>query len=228
MGMVFGKTGVSEPDYSNILSEIGSTPYKYDIREYGVRYSVCTDYSGSIAGSNGDAFRKLANYIGVYGKAQNKPSQSISMTAPVETTIALSSSSTNIAMTAPVETTNLNTETDKCTMCFMLPAEYNNNGIDKVPVPTSSDLYLVEKPASSGAVYQFSGSVDDKTVQKYISEFTHQISQDLEITDNTVLSAVLWQYHPPFTLPFLRRNEIFVELNQQQIDKLKDKYTNKD
>eukprot|EP00587_Corethron_hystrix_P007143 CAMPEP_0113311214 /NCGR_PEP_ID=MMETSP0010_2-20120614/8538_1 /TAXON_ID=216773 ORGANISM="Corethron hystrix, Strain 308" /NCGR_SAMPLE_ID=MMETSP0010_2 /ASSEMBLY_ACC=CAM_ASM_000155 /LENGTH=247 /DNA_ID=CAMNT_0000166803 /DNA_START=238 /DNA_END=981 /DNA_ORIENTATION=- /assembly_acc=CAM_ASM_000155 len=238
MGIVFGKTGVKEPAFTNVLTGCG-TAMSYDVRSYGVRYAACTDFVGT-SNENGDGFRLLASYIGVFGDPKNERSKTdakIDMTAPVVTNPA--SAGTKIDMTAPV-VTNPATEGTKIamtapvvmkanggskqTMEFILPAEFDS--MKKIPKPTNPAVYLKEVPASTGAVYRFSGWVDEKKAKKLTSDFIEQINDDgAKISENEgSKKSLLWQYHPPFTVPFLRRNEIWIELDKAQVTALKKKY----
>ncbi|KAL8517384.1 hypothetical protein ACS0TY_015569 [Phlomoides rotata] len=114
MGMAFGKIGVETPKH-----EVIATTDDYEVRKYPPSVVAEITYGPSDFSSEKDGgFRILANYIGAFGKPQNKSPESIAMTAPVITKTA---SSEAIAMTAPVVTKGGGEEV---TMGFILPSKY--------------------------------------------------------------------------------------------------------
>jgi hypothetical protein len=107
-----------------------------------------------------------------------------------------------IAMTAPVEET-LEAEP---TMAFTMPSEHR---MEDLPAPDDGEVELVEMPERTVAVIEFSGwategKVEDKTEELLTTLQTHNIS--------VVGAASLNQYNPPWTPPFMRRNEIMVAI----------------
>lgn len=203
MGMVFGKTGVAEPVYETIfLRSKHSSSYRteYEIRKYGTRFAIETDNS-----NDSNAFRLLAGYIGVGGPAQNEGRQSIAMTAPVS-----KGGGQSIAMTAPVSMS-------QGQMQFYLPAEFDS--MDKIPKPLDPRVRIAEVPPATGAVHTFSGSMSEGLAQSKASALVDQLQQDgVEISkDDTMTNYLLWQFNPPFTIPSLRRNEIWIPLTEEQV-----------
>lgn len=111
--------------------------------------------------------------------------------------------SQSIAMTAPVQET---LEEGNPVMTFTLPAEYS---MADLPTPDDSTVTLHPVPARTVAALRFSGfATDSKTARKRAELLTileqHQIA--------TLGVPTLNQYNPPWTLPFLRRNEVAVEI----------------
>ena len=175
--------------------------------------------------TDSDMFRLLAKYIGVFGTPQNLASSSsqnrqvVAMTAPV---LSSSSSSTPtptaIAMTAPVLNLNLNdanmdanTNADARQMSFVLPAIFTS--IQSAPTPTDPRVLLKEVLSHTIAVKSFSGSVDMATAAPIAEEFKSYL------TNNHGFTCKEWRlarYNPPFTLPFLRTNEIWVTIDEQE------------
>jgi hypothetical protein len=217
MGMVFGKTGVAEPAYDIVLSRIA--PYSYEVRHYGQRFAIETAYNAR--DGTGDAFMRLAGYIGVTTSPQNTGGSSIAMTAPVVTE---STRGTTIAMTAPVVTADVPNADHLKKMQFILPAEYDD--IKKIPQPTNSAVSIVVVPASTGAVYRFSGWVNDKKERNQLAHLVQQLNSDgVNIDEKDALETyLLWQFNPPFTIPSLRRNEIWLPLSDDQVQFLVNKF----
>ncbi|CAJ1966128.1 unnamed protein product [Cylindrotheca closterium] len=225
MGMVFGKTGVAEPVYETLFlrSKHSKKPCstEYEIRKYATRYAIETDNS-----KENNAFRLLAGYIGVGGPPQNEGSKSIAMTAPVATTTTTtsnansSSSGTQISMTAPVVSTNYskdNINSSERTMQFYLPSEFDS--MDKIPKPSDSRVRIKEVPPETGAVHTFSGSMSEEVANSKVTSLVEQLQEDgLDIArEDAMKNYLLWQFNPPFTIPSLRRNEIWIPLTVEQV-----------
>ena len=140
------------------------------------------------------AFRVLFDYI----SSANRGQKTVAMTAPVETAAAPET----IAMTAPVET-KVQAE-GSYAMRFLLPADYT---VESSPEPTIPEVRIVEVPERTLAVLRFSGSRDADNVARHASELERVIagSSWRAVGEPTTLF-----YDPPWTIPFLRRNEVAV------------------
>jgi SOUL heme-binding protein len=213
MGSVFGKETVAEPPFT-ILLDRPDVPAPYQIRTYGKRVAIET----SMHQSAGDRspFMKLASYIGVMGAPANEGGEAIAMTAPVMKSGTGGSSirGTKIAMTAPVVR-------DESVMQFVLPLEYDS--VAKAPKPNDSTVIVKELPAASGAVHRYSGSMESDFCAKKALALAEQLRKDgLDIDDETATAShSFWGYNPPFTLPMLRRNEVWIPLSEQQVQTLR-------
>jgi hypothetical protein len=107
-----------------------------------------------------------------------------------------------IAMTAPVFL-NQAGQTTK-TMSFVLPKDFV---LLKAPLPIDPAVNLTELSNYSVAVITFSGFLNQDT----ISSKKVMLEKWAEIRGLKVIGeAIAAGYNPPFTLPFLRRNEIFI------------------
>lgn len=110
----------------------------------------------------------------------------------------------SISMTAPVVQ---NPKMETWTMTFSLPKKYS---LSTAPKPNDPRVQLREIPAETIAVLRFSGTVNEKKVRLQEEVLKNWILEqgDLEITDEPRLAG----YDPPFTIPFLRRNEIMIPI----------------
>ena len=105
-----------------------------------------------------------------------------------------------IAMTAPVQQTMAGEKE----MAFMMPAEY---ALKDLPQPEDQRVSFREAPAYTAAVIQFSGWASaDKADENWKQLQRFLIAEGIGITGAPTLN----QYNPPWTLPFMRRNEIIV------------------
>ena len=110
-----------------------------------------------------------------------------------------------ISMTAPVQET-LGVATP--TMAFTLPAQYS---MEELPAPLDSQVTLQNVPARTIAVVSFSGWATEARIAKHESQLREALKLNaIETLGNSSLN----QYNPPWTLPFLRRNEIMIEVRQ--------------
>ena len=105
-----------------------------------------------------------------------------------------------IAMTAPVQQTMAGEKE----MAFMMPAEY---ALKDLPQPEDQRVSFREAPAYTAAVIQFSGWASaEKADENWQQLQRFLIAEEIDITGEPTLN----QYNPPWTLPFMRRNEIIV------------------
>jgi hypothetical protein len=154
------------------------------------------------------------------GERAERSGERIAMTAPVEsvrrrlggrggdeetTAGGDESAGTAVEMTAPVETASAG---DRVRMAFYLPSEYD---YETAPVPTNPDVRLVERPARTLAVRRFSGFARDGTV----ASNTDDLLGTLAAADVDVVGEpFLLRYDDPRTPPWLRRNEVAVEVRR--------------
>ena len=111
--------------------------------------------------------------------------------------------SESIAMTAPVQETLGVMEPE---MAFTMPAAY---AMEDLPAPQDGRVELREVPARYSAVISFSGWATSSKVTRYKRELMDELSEQ---GIDAVGASSLNQYNPPWTLPFLRRNEVMVDI----------------
>jgi len=155
---------------------------------------------GWMASAPSNAFWSLAGYI--FG--DNTASWKIAMTAPVTTTLVDEWQSQKIAMTAPVTTKA--TEDGLYETAFIMPSEWT---METLPVPNNKNVTLREVPSTKRAVWTFwwyatKGAVDAQW-EKF-QKALHDGSVDRS------WSMTLAQYNDPWTPPWMRRNELRVEV----------------
>ena len=92
-------------------------------------------------------------------------------------------------------------------MVFTLPSQYQ---LSEIPQPRDSRVSLRSVVAKSMAVIEFSGWATSSRVKRFERELRQTPSeQGIE----TIGEAVLSQYNPPWTVPFLRRNEVSLTIS---------------
>jgi len=181
--------GLQTPDYT-VEDALGGG---VEVRQYA-EYSVCTvsmdesSSSGDPLLSSGNSFGTLAKYI--FG--ENAEEASISMTTPV----AIDYVSNNPS-----------------TMSFVL-----GDGIKAAtaPSPTSPRVAVSDCAPTKVAAIEFPGFATAGEVQRQLSILKESMSVAGYEYDEGATYQLL-QYNPPYTLPFLRRNELLYPLGSNSV-----------
>ena len=103
-----------------------------------------------------------------------------------------------MSMTTPVIT-------DRDTMSFVMPS---GRSADQAPAPSSADITVTDVPKQIVAVREFTGLVTEKESAKQRTALEDALVGDNVEFDN--LSFKTLQYNPPYTLPWVRRNEVLL------------------
>ena len=184
---------VEKPDY-----EVIQSVQNIEIRQYEPMIIAEVEVDGKREDAIGDGFRLLADYI--FGN--NTVQQVISMTAPVQ-----QKENQNIAMTAPVQQQSTG---KSWRMSFVMPSKYS---MDSLPVPNNNRVRLKGILAKKFVVIEFSGTNSNENVTEHENQLMNYIEENqIKINDSPKYAF----YNPPWSLPFLRRNEVMIEINQQQ------------
>lgn len=188
-----------EPSWTKISSD-----GPVDIRRYDPLIAAEVTVTGERYSAINDGFRILADYI--FGN--NEPAQKIAMTAPVTQQADNSKAdSTKIAMTAPVTQQAAGGDNGSWSVRFVMPAEYT---IDTLPRPRDPRIKIIQEPAHKVAAIRFSGFNSDSNLQKHQKILTDWLTaQKLKPVGDPVYAF----YNPPWTPPFLKRNEIMVRID---------------
>jgi effector-binding domain-containing protein len=185
--------GTEQPHY-DVLDRIGDN---IEIRQYGPRVAAETIVDTSKSdNARGDAFRLIAGYI--FGA--NKTQEKVAMTSPVE----INSPGTKIAMTAPVE---VNSSDNGLVMRFFMPSRYS---IEQLPEPSDPRVKLTQVPSATVAVLRFTGSTGDPAVTARTAELVSALQSSKW---KTAGPATAFFYNPPWTMPFLRTNEVVIPVS---------------
>ena len=184
-------SNVEKPDYKVIQSE-----QNIEIRQYEPMIIAEVEVDGKREDAIGDGFRLLADYI--FGN--NTVQQVISMTAPVQ-----QKENQKIAMTAPVQQQSTG---KSWRMSFVMPSKYS---MDSLPVPNNNRVRLKEILTKKFVVIEFSGTNSNENVTEHENQLMNYIeANQIKIIDSPKYAF----YNAPWTLPFMRRNEVMIEINQ--------------
>lgn len=109
-----------------------------------------------------------------------------------------------IAMTAPVFMDQAGRSTEA--MSFVLPMDLS---LATAPSPSDPAVKIMEFNNYQVAVVRFSGFLDQESISTHLELLQNWVMErGLVVTGEAKAAG----YNPPFTLPFLRRNEILVSI----------------
>jgi hypothetical protein len=178
------------------MSKVEEPPYEiikrespFELRSYQPMIVAEFEATGSRGSAIREGFRAIANYI--FGG--NDARQKIAMTAPV--------------LQEPQTSRQLNANEWK--VRFVMPRGWS---MENLPRPAKGSVALHSIPAKRFVVVRYSGFALDSAVQKEL-DLLRRYALEQKLT--TQGEPILAFYDPPWTLPFLRRNEIMLELAPQ-------------
>jgi hypothetical protein len=190
---IVGIRGTFEQPAYTVRSDLGA---QLEIRDYGPSVSAeATVAAPTQREASETAFRLLFSYI----TGANQGQQKIAMTAPVQQDATL------IAMTTPVRVDSAPGQT-RIGMRFALPASLAAHP----PTPTDSRVSLVTEPAKTVAALRYTGNPTE------IARNEHEHTLMRRLTSSGWLPTgkpYALNYDPPFAVPFLKRNEVVVEVS---------------
>jgi hypothetical protein len=182
-----------EPSY-----EVLEQTHAYEVRQYAPYLVAEVDVEGEFGEAGNKAFRLLAAYI--FG--QNRSSEKMSMTAPVES--RPTKEGVRMSMTTPVTSTA--TAADRYTYAFVMERKYT---LDTLPQPRNPRIRLAKAAARVMAVRRYSGRWTEENYRENETELMKALSAD---DRRPIDSPILARYNSPFTPWFMRRNEVMVEI----------------
>lgn len=188
----------------SIMSHVEQAKYKV-VESYGsieIRdYEPMIVAEVAVTGKREDAIKHGFKMIADYIFGDNIPANKIAMTAPVTQT-----KGEKIAMTAPVVQ---QADSGMWKVRFVMPENYT---LATLPTPKNHAVTLKQVPKKRFAVIQFSGFPDNEKLQQNEAKLLASI-EDIHL--KTISVATYAFYNPPWTLPFLRRNEVMFEIERQ-------------
>ena len=181
-----------EPKYE-LIEKSG----KLELRQYQPMLIAEVLVDGNMDQASGIGFRLIADYIFGNNITKAGNSQKIKMTAPV----TIEPRSEEISMTIPI---SLKKNSGRWQVSFVMPRKYT---LDTIPLPNNKQIMLRKIPARKVAILEFSGFVNEKNTASRAQELLKWMDKKNLISTGSI---ELSRYDPPWTLPFLRRNEISV------------------
>jgi hypothetical protein len=190
--VVGDRRGTEEPPF-DVVGRAGAV----EIRRYMPRIAAETEIEADAEAARNAGFRRLAGYI--FGA--NRGAEKIAMTAPVAQAPA---DGARIAMTAPVAQQPAGP--GRWTIRFFMPGQWT---LATLPVPNDPAVRLVEVPGETMAVLRFTGDRGAAAVAAREAELMRALNGTAWPPQ---AAPVAWFYDPPWTLPWLRRNEVAVRV----------------
>ena len=200
---ILGIAAIAAVAWGPIVSNVEQAKYDVvekhgaiEIRDYAPMIVAEVSVAGDRETAISDGFRMIADYI--FGN--NISSQKVAMTAPV-----IQEPGEKIAMTAPV--TQQGSE-GVWLVRFVMPSSYT---METLPKPNNADVLLKEVDGKRFAVIRFSGLPKPESLEKQTKEL-EAFSQEKKL--QPVSEPTYAFFNPPWTLPFLRRNEVMIEVGR--------------
>lgn len=181
---------VEEPAFHTVLQD-----GPFEIRDYPPLVVAEVTVRGGQTQAASKGFRLLAAYI--FGA--NRRRQALRMTAPV----VQADAGQKIAMTAPVSQTHT---VAGWVVRFTMPSSFS---LETLPIPDDPRVHLRAAPAARLAVIRFSGVAWPKDVATKTAALEGWMGRrNLHAAGEPALA----QYDPPWTVWFLRRNEVMIPI----------------
>lgn len=189
-----GIRSTGEPDYSVLQND-----ELFEVRQYETLVIAETLVDADFDEAGSVAFRRLFGYI----SGDNEAASQIAMTAPVMALDEKKATGEKISMTAPVtgQQTALGWR-----FAFVLPSDYT---LENAPMPDNPEVRLELLPARKVAVVQYTGSLNKAGYDENLKLLQQWMLQNQLKADSSPRVA---GYDPPWTLPFLRRNEVMIDI----------------
>ena len=177
----------------------------FELRAYAPQLIAEVKVEGDLDAASSQGFRLIAAFI--FG--QNQVSEKIAMTTPVGIESNDQQKSAKIAMTVPVGIESAKPEkgvANQWTISFVMPSEYT---LETLPKPLNSQVKIRQLPAEIRAAITFSGFYGEDTVL----EKTKALEDWIKTKNMQVIGSPQFaRYNPPWTLPFMRRNEVLIRV----------------
>lgn len=189
----------------------------FAVREYAAHIEAQTLVETDFSQAGKHAFGRLFKYISGHNRTVTAPlnasktGQKIPMTSPVtQIPVTQDKCSKKIAMTSPVQQRQVN---EQWQISFIMPA---GSRLETLPTPKDPSVRLAAVSAQWLAVIRYSGSWSEANFQEQKKRLEHWINDQ----GYQVIGKASWdRYNPPFTLWFMRRNEIFIPITAPVMDK---------
>jgi len=181
---------IEEAEYTVVIKE-----GDYEIRDYKPHVLAETIVEGEFDKAGNKAFSRLFKYISGNNEARDK----VAMTAPV----SQEAKGEKISMTAPVGQQQVG---KRWTVSFMMPASYT---LETLPKPLDPTVTLRLVPARKLAAVRYSGFWSEEGYLQNKAALESWIKQ----RGQTPVGEPIWaRYNAPFSLWFMRRNEVLIEI----------------
>ncbi|SEU23340.1 SOUL family heme-binding protein [Stigmatella erecta] len=192
---VFSERAAEQPVYESLGEQDG-----VELRQYPALAVAATRVEGTFAPSVEEGFHRLAGYI--FGS--NLKKESFDPAAPeVLQHRYWTPEAQRLEMTAPVF---FQRQDEAWRMTFVMPSEFT---LESLPVPIDSRIRLEAVAPKRMAALRFSGRATEEAVKAWTAELLERLHRQRL---HPVGEPLLAQYNSPLMPPFLRKNEILIEV----------------
>lgn len=188
---------IEEPKY-----EVIEKSDEFEIRNYSPYLVAQTKVTGEPDEVGKKAFKILFKYI----SGENQQRSEIEMTIPVLQE-AVEKEGQKIAMTAPVIEEVDKNNTQSSTFSFVMPQHFT---LETLPVPLDPRIEIKEIREKRVAVREYSGTWSQERYQENKTLLLKALNMK---KIQTIGEAQFARYNSPFSLWFLRRNEVMIEID---------------
>ncbi|MDX2148999.1 MAG: heme-binding protein [Planctomycetota bacterium] len=186
---------------------------RYELRVYEPALIARATSDKPFDEASDETFGKLGGFI--FGK--NAEGESIAMTMPVER-VALEPGGPADASagTPPANAEGALVSSDRnrrrWQMAFFMPGKYTR---ETLPTPNTDAVQIDELEPETLAIYRYSGVQHEDDLARHEAGLREWIrAKGYEATGPARLAA----YDPPWTMPFLRRNEVLIPVREPGAD----------
>ena len=239
MGIVFGRTGVDEP----VFRLVARSAKGYEVRCYpgfvtatvherlgpngnSGAFRILAGYIGVTSAPKNRGAQALAMTAPVVQTPTQQPPVAMAMTAPVvQTPTAGAAAASGEDFSAAV---GRSYREGDMSLAFILPSKYTEAAA--CPTPLDPRVVLKAHPPRLVACAAFTGWVTDAAVATHLAALLGAVRSDglrMQLAPGATAAESSaggeageapphWQvaqYNPPFTIPWMRRNEIWVGLD---------------
>jgi hypothetical protein len=202
IGAMLFLPGVTAVAIEEPRHDVVKTYPDFELRRYPPYLVAETEVTGDFDEVGNRAFRILADYI--FGN--NRRQEKLEMTAPVNQRPAAGGGE-KIAMAAPVtQRPKGGSGADTFVLTFVMPSRYT---LETLPEPVDPRVRLRREPERLMAVRRYSGTWSEANYRDNEALLLRAID---EAGLTLVGSPIYARYNSPFSLWFLRRNEVLVEV----------------
>ena len=187
-------SNVEQPKYEIVAAE-----KNIEVRNYSSMIVAEVEVAGDRDIAIKEGFRLIADYI--FGN--NSSIQKVAMTSPVS-----QQAGEKLAMTSPVTQQG---DGGVWRVRFVMP---DNHTLETLPKPNNAAVMLKKISGAKYAVIRFSGLAGKESLARHTEKLSQfMISKGLKSASTPTYAF----YNPPWTMPFLRRNEVMMELTEPGI-----------
>lgn len=201
-GLAILLTGDVSLAYEEPRYTVLKTYETFELRQYDSSLVAETQVAGDFDEVGGQAFRRLFGFI----SEDNRPQGKIAMTVPVIQQPIPMGEKTSTTVPVPEEAPEGRAQQNTYRFAFFMPSEY---ALNDLPKPVDGVIQIRSTPSRVMAARRYSGTWSEKRYRQNEKILLDALRQaELKIIGPPIFA----RYNAPFSLWFLRRNEVLIEV----------------